>query len=85
MCRASRAGDRRRAENIYQRVLPLIVFEQQPGVAVRKELFRRRGLIASNRVRHPGAGLAQAAAETLERLIDSIFPSTDLSRPITFD
>jgi len=37
--------------------LPLINFEQQPGIAlaIRKELFRRRGLFASSAVRAPAA------------------------------
>ena len=46
------------ADAIYQRFLPLIVFEQQPGVAVRKDLYRLRGLIASGHVRHPGGNIS---------------------------
>ncbi len=38
---------------IYNRFLPLIVFEQQPGVGVRKEIYKLRGLISSAHVRHP--------------------------------
>jgi len=41
-----RTGD---AWDLYRRFLPLIVFEQQPGVAVRKEILRMRGLITSGR------------------------------------
>ena len=63
MVRSMRAGQPERAAEIYQRFLPLIVFEQQPGIAVRKELFRLRGAISSSNVRHPGAGLAPYAAE----------------------
>ena len=31
--------------DIYRKYLPLVVFEQQPGMAVRKEALRLRGLI----------------------------------------
>lgn len=69
--RAWQAGDRLGASKIYYRYLPLLVFEGQPriGLAVRKELLRRRGLIASAATRHPGpkldAGSAAALDETL--------------------
>lgn len=48
-------GEKARAE--LGPYLPLINFEQQPGIAlaIRKELFHRRGLFASARVRAPAA------------------------------
>jgi 4-hydroxy-tetrahydrodipicolinate synthase len=60
----------------------LIVFEQQPGVAVRKEIFRLRGLLASSKVRHPGASIAPETAAQLRALIDWNLPGADLRRPI---
>jgi 4-hydroxy-tetrahydrodipicolinate synthase len=56
VCRRFFAGDADSAENLYDLFLPLIRHEQQPGVglALRKEIFRRRGLIASARLRAPG-------------------------------
>jgi 4-hydroxy-tetrahydrodipicolinate synthase len=54
LVRANTAGNEKTLRDLYQRFLPLIVFEQQPGVAVRKEIFRLRGLITSSHVRHPG-------------------------------
>ena len=45
MVKAMKAGDSSRVQALYTRFLPLIVFEQQPGVAVRKEILRLRGLI----------------------------------------
>ena len=54
MVKAMKAGDASRVQALYTRFLPLIVFEQQPGVAVRKEILRLRGLIGSSRARHPG-------------------------------
>ena len=77
--RENRTGD---AWDLYRRFLPLIVFEQQPGVAVRKEILRMRGLIASGRVRHPGAGLNPGAAEQLRVLLDRTLPGMDLTRPL---
>ena len=70
------------AWDLYRRFLPLIVFEQQPGVAVRKEILRMRGLIANGRVRHPGAGLNPDAASLLRALLDRTLPGVDLTRPL---
>jgi 4-hydroxy-tetrahydrodipicolinate synthase len=81
---AAKAGDRARLRELYRRLLPLIVFEQQPGVAVRKELLRRRGLFASAAVRHPGAPLPPGAAEQLDNLLAWLLPDMDLTRPLTF-
>jgi len=78
--RENRTGD---AWDLYRRFLPLIVFEQQPGVAVRKEILRMRRLIASGRVRHPGAGLNPGAAGQLRSLLDRTLPGVDLTRPLT--
>lgn len=77
-----RAGDLDGARRVYARHLPLLVFEQQPGVAIRKEILRRRGLLAGARVRHPGADLDAATAAQLERLLAATFPGQDLTRPV---
>ncbi|HVY06875.1 MAG TPA: dihydrodipicolinate synthase family protein [Burkholderiales bacterium] len=83
MVKAARAGDWKRVREVYARFLPLIVFEQQPGVAVRKEILKLRGAISHGKVRHPGAALQPATADQLRKLIDSILPGQDLSKPIT--
>jgi 4-hydroxy-tetrahydrodipicolinate synthase len=83
MVHASRAGDAARMRQIYTRLLPLIVFEQQPGVAIRKEILRLRGAIAGNRVRHPGAGIPPAVADQLRQLIDQVLPGVDITRAVT--
>ncbi len=80
--RAAKDGDLQRARDIYARFLPLIVFEQQPGIAVRKEILRRRGLIESARVRHPGSDLDAGAAAQLRALLDRLLPGADLARPL---
>lgn len=43
----------------------MIVYEQQPSVAVRKEVYRLRGLLDCNIPRHPATPIAMAAAEQL--------------------
>ena len=82
--REVRGGRRNAAWELYQRFLPLIVFEQQPGVGIRKEIYRMRGLIQSARVRHPGAGVSPAAADQLRALLARILPGTDITRPLAF-
>ena len=59
--------DAERAEQIFYSFLPLLMFEGQPklGVAIRKEILRRRGLIASNHVRRPGPVLDPGIADDL--------------------
>lgn len=78
-----RAGDLDGARRVCARHLPLLVFEQQPGVAIRKEILRRRGLLACARVRHPGADLDAATAAQLDRLLAATFPGQDLTQPVT--
>lgn len=78
----TQAGHPEEAYRLYARFLPLIVFEQQPGVAIRKELFRMRGLLHTNQVRHPGAEIRAALATQLHRLIERVLPGIDISRPI---
>ena len=68
--------------DIYHRYLPLIVYEQQPGVALRKEIFRLRGLIASSYVRHPGAHIDPTTADHLKSLLHKMLPGMDITRPI---
>lgn len=68
------AGDADQARNLFDAYLPLIRYESQPGLglAMRKYVLAKRGLIKSPHLRRPGAGLdALAAAEVnvlMERL-----------------
>jgi 4-hydroxy-tetrahydrodipicolinate synthase len=82
MVRAVRRGEMDAAWDLYRRFLPLIVFEQQPGVGIRKEIYRMRGLIATGRVRHPGAGVHPAAADQLRAVLDRVLPGIDITRPL---
>jgi 4-hydroxy-tetrahydrodipicolinate synthase len=82
--REVRRGRMDAAWDLYRRFLPLIVFEQQPGVGIRKEIYRMRGLIQAACVRHPGAGVSPAAADQLRALLARILPGTDITRPLAF-
>jgi len=69
ICRAFETGESERGEDLFDAHLPLIRLEQQPGagLALRKEIYRRRGLIASAAVRRPGPTLAPSDAAELDR------------------
>jgi 4-hydroxy-tetrahydrodipicolinate synthase len=82
MVKAAKQGDMDRLFEIYTRFLPLIVYEQQPGLAVRKEIYRMRGLIAHNRVRHPGATIDPETSEQLAKLLQRILPDKNLAQPV---
>jgi 4-hydroxy-tetrahydrodipicolinate synthase len=59
---AHRAGDLHRAADLFDAYLPLARYEQQPGpgLAVRKHLLARRGVIASAAQRRPRGALSEA-------------------------
>ncbi|MBB4122587.1 dihydrodipicolinate synthase family protein [Martelella radicis] len=65
-------GEMDRAQDLFDAYLPLVRYEQQPGLglAVRKHVLARRGAIASAALRKPGAGLQPAAIAEVERLIE---------------
>jgi 4-hydroxy-tetrahydrodipicolinate synthase len=65
------AGRADAAEDLYDRYLPLIRHEQQPGfgLPVRKEILRRRGAIKSAAVRAPGGKLDAEDLAELDRLL----------------
>jgi 4-hydroxy-tetrahydrodipicolinate synthase len=66
------SGDIDGAEDLFDAYLPLVRYEQQPGIglAVRKEVLRRRGIISTARTRKPGPSLSSMDHEELTRLID---------------
>ena len=71
---AYQGGDRERASRAYERALPLMVFEAQPGagVALRKEILRRRGAIAHATVRQPAPIPDKFALSLLDDLMESL-------------
>jgi 4-hydroxy-tetrahydrodipicolinate synthase len=64
-------GDMDRAQDIFDAYLPLARFEQQPGLglAIRKYTLARRGIIAHDTLRKPGASLTAVAMAEVDRLI----------------
>jgi 4-hydroxy-tetrahydrodipicolinate synthase len=68
---AHRRGDTDRAAQLFDRCLPLIVFEYQPhiGLAIRKELLRRRGALASAVARVAPARLDEVTRARLEAVV----------------
>lgn len=65
------AGKAEEAEDLYDKYLPLLRHELQPGIglALRKEILRRRGAIRSNAARAPGPRLDKADIAELDRLL----------------
>lgn len=65
------SGEVERAMDIFDAYLPLVRYEQQPGLglAVRKFVLRKRGAIASDAIRKPGPKLSAADIKDVERLI----------------
>ncbi len=82
MVKASASGDHDRAFEIYARYLPLIVFEGQPGVAVRKDLFRMRGLIPTSTVRKPAPSITDPARAQLEDTLRRVLGNVDITSPL---
>jgi len=69
--RLSAAGEREAAHDLFDAHLPLLRYEQQPGVglAVRKYLLMRRGLLASAALRRPAPALTATSRAEVEHLL----------------
>ncbi len=69
--RLSAAGERDAAHDLFDAHLPLLRYEQQPGIglAVRKYVMARRGLVASAAQRKPGGTLGPKAVAEVEYLL----------------
>jgi 4-hydroxy-tetrahydrodipicolinate synthase len=72
------AGRRDEARTLFYRWLPLIRYESQPGstpgtaVGIRKEILRRRGWIASSRVRPPAPALDAGTLDELGEILRAV-------------
>ena len=62
------------AEDLYDAYLPLVRYEQQPGygLAVRKEVLRRRGAVTCALIRDPGPALSRKGHEELDHLTERL-------------
>jgi 4-hydroxy-tetrahydrodipicolinate synthase len=67
-----RAGETKSAADAFYRYVPLMRFEFQEGVgmAIRKEVLRRRGVLADASIRSPGAVADAATLTALDTLLE---------------
>jgi 4-hydroxy-tetrahydrodipicolinate synthase len=70
----AQAGRRDAAHDLFDAHLPLIRYEQQRGIglAVRKYVLRKRGAIAHDTQRVPGAALNAAARTEVDYLLSRL-------------
>jgi 4-hydroxy-tetrahydrodipicolinate synthase len=71
VCRLVRAGELDTALDLYDRYLPLVRYEQQPGLglAVRKYVLWRRGALGTPALRSPGARLSAETRTEVDLLL----------------
>ena len=83
--RAWQAGERARAEALFDSYLPLIRYENQPiiNLSIRKELLCRRGAIATPLLRPPFTGIAPATLDELTWVLERV-GITDPAAPLDF-
>jgi 4-hydroxy-tetrahydrodipicolinate synthase len=69
--RLQKSGQRDEAHNIFDAHLPLLRYEQQQGVglAVRKYVLMRRGILATDTQRKPGSSLSVVAKSEVDYLL----------------
>lgn len=72
--RLSKDGQRDAAHDMFDAHLPLIRYEQQQGIglAVRKYVMKRRGMIASDAQRKPASGLTDSARKEVDYLLSRV-------------
>ncbi|KAL3908906.1 MAG: hypothetical protein SGILL_008302, partial [Bacillariaceae sp.] len=81
MTELAKSYDYDKVRQIYEKYLPLIALEQQPGegLALRKEIYRQRGLISSAHVRRPGKNLSKTLQVATDRQLARLFASKRIS------
>ena len=72
--RLSKEGRRDAAHDLFDAHLPLVRYEQQPGVglAVRKYVLQKRGIIASSAQRKPGSTISATARSEVDYLLSRV-------------
>jgi 4-hydroxy-tetrahydrodipicolinate synthase len=70
----AQAGERDAAHELFDAHLPLIRYEQQQGIglAVRKYVLQKRGAIAHDAQRAPGASLTATARAEIDYLLSRL-------------
>ncbi|HJP33372.1 MAG TPA: dihydrodipicolinate synthase family protein [Candidatus Latescibacteria bacterium] len=66
------AGDLEGTREMFHQLLPLMVFERLYGVAVYKEVLKRRGIFTSSAQRAPGAGLDDDDYRELDPALEQV-------------
>ena len=74
MGEAPKLGDIQGAEDLFDLYLPMVRYEQQLGIglAIRKEILRRRGILSSAKVRSPGPSLTEKDHAELTYLMERL-------------
>ncbi|WP_158892073.1 MULTISPECIES: dihydrodipicolinate synthase family protein [unclassified Pseudomonas] len=77
------AGDVEAAAATFDRYCPLLRYEFQPklGLALRKYIYQRRGIIGSTYVRAPGMNIDRYTMAEVERTVARVGLSLDVSGP----
>jgi 4-hydroxy-tetrahydrodipicolinate synthase len=70
--KAYTAGNKKEAARLFYDACPLLRYEFQPGIglALRKEIYKQRGAIASAFVRHPGTQIDDQLKHELAEILD---------------
>ncbi|MDX1541703.1 MAG: dihydrodipicolinate synthase family protein, partial [Geminicoccaceae bacterium] len=66
-----RGGKQEEAFDLFDAYLPVVRYEQQPGIglAIRKAVLHRRGIISSPMLRPPGARLSTVDQAELDAML----------------
>lgn len=72
--RLAKAGERDKAHDLFDAHLPLLRYEQQPGIglAVRKYVLQKRGAIAHDTQRKPAGGITVTARAEIDYLLSRL-------------
>lgn len=78
VCRLVAAGRRNEAHDLFDAHLPLIRYEQQPGagLAVRKYVLWRRGVLKTDAQRKPGARVSRETAAEIDFMLERLARTT---------
>lgn len=87
LVRLHQAGQREAAQDLFDAHLPLLRYEQQPGIGltVRKYLLHRRGLLGAPTLRAPAAPLTAAARAEVEYLLGRLARHDERARLAPLD
>lgn len=74
VCRLMAAGQRAEAHDLFDAHLPLVRYEQQPavGLSVRKYVLMKRGVLATDAQRKPGARVSRQTAAEIDFMIERL-------------